>query len=74
MASSRILWEGDGPAVVAQWFFDTDDTVAAGDVLGELMQEKAVIEVQAPAAGRLTLFATPEQEIAPGTVLAVVMS
>lgn len=72
MSSAKIVWEGDGAAVVAQWFFETGDTVAAGDVLCELMQEKAVIEVTAPTAGRVEVLAEPDQEIVPGMLLATI--
>lgn len=66
---SEIRWEGEGAAVLAQWFFASGEDVAAGDVVCELMQEKAVIEVTAPVAGRLTIVASVDQELAPGALL-----
>jgi len=62
-----ISWEGDGPAVVTQWFFEDGDLVVKGDVVCELMQEKATIEVNAPADGRLAITASVDAEIEPGT-------
>lgn len=67
-----IVWEGEGAAVVSQWFFDSGDRVAAGDVVCELTQDKAVIEVTAPAAGVIDIAARADAEVAPGTLLALV--
>lgn len=65
----ELKWEGDGPAVVAQWFFKSGDSVAQEDVVCELMQEKATIEVVAPAGGRLQVVAVVDAELSPGALI-----
>jgi pyruvate/2-oxoglutarate dehydrogenase complex dihydrolipoamide acyltransferase (E2) component len=64
-----ISWEGDGPAIVTQWFFEDGDSVVKGDVVCELMQEKATIAVDAPSDGRLAITASVDTEINPGMTI-----
>jgi len=66
ITTTPIAWNGDGPAIVSQWFFENGDTVIEGDVVCELMQEKATIEVDAPAGGRLAIAAPVDAEVHPG--------
>jgi pyruvate/2-oxoglutarate dehydrogenase complex dihydrolipoamide acyltransferase (E2) component len=68
-ATIEVRWEGEGAVVVSQWFYESGDTVAAGDLVCELMQEKAVIEVHAPASGMLHIAATPDTEVPAGALL-----
>jgi pyruvate/2-oxoglutarate dehydrogenase complex dihydrolipoamide acyltransferase (E2) component len=68
-ATEKILWQGDGAAVVSQWFFDDGDAVAEGDLVCELMQDKAIIEVNTPAAGKLHIAAVADSEVASGALL-----
>lgn len=66
-----VIWQGEDVVVLSQWFFDDGDMVAQGDVICELMQEKTVLEVDAPVTGRLSILApTLDAEIQPGTILA----
>lgn len=44
---------------VVQWLKSVGDTFAAGEVVAELETEKAVQEIEAPAAGRLTEILAP---------------
>jgi len=68
-----IEWNGDDVAHLSQWFFDSGGVVSEGDLLCELTQEKAAVEVRAPVGGVLTiLVGKPDSEIPPGTVLAVI--
>lgn len=66
-----VIWQGEDVAVLSQWFFDDGDMVAQGDVICELMQEKTVLEVDAPVTGKLSILTpTPDTEIHPQTILA----
>ena len=50
-------WEGVDPgveALVDQWLVATGDTVRAGQPLARVVLVKANLEVEAPAAGRVT--------------------
>ena len=51
------------------WLVADGDTVAQGAPLYELEGDKAVEEVEAPAAGRLKIIAAPDQVYPVGTVL-----
>jgi pyruvate/2-oxoglutarate dehydrogenase complex dihydrolipoamide acyltransferase (E2) component len=44
--------------------------VAAGDVLAEVMNEKAAAELVAPASGRLTILVQAESPVRSGQVVA----
>jgi pyruvate/2-oxoglutarate dehydrogenase complex dihydrolipoamide acyltransferase (E2) component len=52
------------------WFFQDGETVAAGDVLAEVMNEKAAAELVAPASGRLTILVGTETPVRKGQVVA----
>jgi pyruvate/2-oxoglutarate dehydrogenase complex dihydrolipoamide acyltransferase (E2) component len=55
---AEIIDEGEG--VISVWLFRDGETVAAGDVLAEVMNEKAVAELVAPASGQLTILVSAE--------------
>jgi 2-oxoisovalerate dehydrogenase E1 component len=46
-------------ATVVRWHKKVGDTFAAGEIIAEVETDKAVLEVEAPAAGRLTRIAAP---------------
>ena len=46
-------------AKVLNWRKKTGDTFAAGEVIAEVETDKAILEVEAPAAGRLVRIAAP---------------
>ena len=52
------------------WFVEDGDKVSEGDVLCELMVEKAAFEISAPAAGTIRLLVQPETPVRGGAVIA----
>ena len=44
---------------VVQWLKQAGETFAAGEILAELETDKALLEVEAPAAGRLSEILAP---------------
>jgi hypothetical protein len=57
-------------AVVTHWFFDDDSEVMSGDLVGEIMVQKAVLEVRAPISGRLKILQPVDSIVRSGTRLA----
>jgi 2-oxoisovalerate dehydrogenase E1 component len=58
-------------AKVISWSKKVGESFAAGEVIAEVETDKAVLEVEAPAAGRLTrILATPGQMVKMGETLA----
>jgi len=49
---AEIVDEG-AEGAISVWLFRDGETVVAGDVLAEVMNEKAAAELVAPASGRL---------------------
>ena len=45
---------------ISVWLFRDGETVATGDVLAEVMNEKAVAELVSPASGQLTILVPAE--------------
>lgn len=45
------LWEGDNEGVITAWLVDDGSRVSQGDLIAEVMVEKAQYEIEAPAAG-----------------------
>ncbi len=62
----------DAEGVLATWFVSDGDQVAGGQLLGEVMVDKASGDVLAPAAGRVRLLVAEEQVARQGTVIATV--
>ncbi|HUZ26612.1 MAG TPA: lipoyl domain-containing protein [Streptosporangiaceae bacterium] len=62
----------DAEGVLATWFVNDGDQVASGQLLGEVMVDKASGDVLAPAAGRVRLLVAEEQAARQGTVIATV--
>ena len=56
------LWEGDAEAVITSWLVSDGAEVAAGDLVAEIMSEKAQFEIEAPAAAQIE---RGDQRIAP---------
>lgn len=57
---------------ITSWYFDNGDTVAKGDLLTEIMVEKVQYEVEAPAAGTITLLAAEEDVVKAGDIIATI--
>jgi pyruvate/2-oxoglutarate dehydrogenase complex dihydrolipoamide acyltransferase (E2) component len=62
--------EADAEGVLATWFVSDGDQVASGQLLGEVMVEKASGDVLAPAAGRVRLLVAEDQTARQGEVIA----
>jgi pyruvate dehydrogenase E2 component (dihydrolipoamide acetyltransferase) len=62
--------EGEG-ATLATWLVSVGDRVEKGDVIAEIETDKATVELEAPAAGKIVAFAVEEgtEGIMPGTLL-----
>ncbi|CJL60818.1 branched-chain alpha-keto acid dehydrogenase E2 subunit [Streptococcus pneumoniae] len=63
------LWEGDAEAVITSWLVSDGAEVAAGDLVAEVMSEKAQFEIEAPAAGVLKIIVEEDAVIAKGAVI-----
>lgn len=56
--------------VVSNWFFRDGAAVTAGAVLAEVMAEKSVYEIAAPASGVLRILVEKDATVKPGGILA----
>ncbi len=63
------LWEGDAEAVITAWLVSDGAEVAAGDLVAEVMSEKAQFEIEAPVAGVLKIIEEEDAVIAKGAVI-----
>jgi pyruvate/2-oxoglutarate dehydrogenase complex dihydrolipoamide acyltransferase (E2) component len=62
----------DLEGVVSTWFVDDGATVSAGQLLAEVMVEKASVEVSAPVAGVVHLEVEEEAAVTQGGVIATI--
>jgi pyruvate/2-oxoglutarate dehydrogenase complex dihydrolipoamide acyltransferase (E2) component len=63
------LWEDDSEAVIVTWIYSDGAVVEEGELITELMVEKAQLELHAPASGRLTVKAEPDTVVKKGDVI-----
>jgi pyruvate/2-oxoglutarate dehydrogenase complex dihydrolipoamide acyltransferase (E2) component len=66
----RDLWEDDKQAVITTWLARDGVEVRAGDLLAEIMVEKAQLEIRAPQAGRLTVLRKVDDVVSKGDAIA----
>lgn len=66
------LWEGDTEGVITAWLVDDGAMVAQGDLIAEVMVEKAQYEIEAPVSGRLGIAKQEDEVVAKGAVIATV--
>jgi pyruvate/2-oxoglutarate dehydrogenase complex dihydrolipoamide acyltransferase (E2) component len=66
---SEILEDG-AEGAISVWFFKNGESVNEGDVLAEVMNEKAATELVAPASGRLAILVAAEAPLRGGQVVA----
>lgn len=64
------LWENDTQAVITTWLARDGADVRAGDLLAEIMVEKAQFEIRASEAGRLTVLRVADDVVSKGDVIA----
>jgi pyruvate/2-oxoglutarate dehydrogenase complex dihydrolipoamide acyltransferase (E2) component len=65
----------DDPAaegVVATWYARDGETVAAGQVVAEVMVDKVSNDVEAPVAGVIRVLVAEEQAVRQGDVIATI--
>jgi pyruvate/2-oxoglutarate dehydrogenase complex dihydrolipoamide acyltransferase (E2) component len=63
------LWGDTLEGVMLTWIYKDGATVQKGQVIGELMVEKAQLELHAPATGRLRILTAPETVVGRSHVL-----
>ena len=64
--------DADAEGVVATWFARDGETVAAGQVIAEVMVDKVSNDVEAPATGVLRVLVPEEQAVRQGEVIATI--
>ncbi|UVJ46372.1 lipoyl domain-containing protein [Pseudomonas sp. LS1212] len=63
------LWEGDAEAVITSWLVSDGAEVAQGDLVAEIMSEKAQFEIEAPASGVLKILEEEDAVITKGVTI-----
>ena len=63
------LWETDDEGVIFAWVYADGALVQQGRLIVELTVEKAQLELNAPASGRLRILAPAETVVRKGTVI-----
>lgn len=65
----EIVGEG-AEGAISIWLVQDGESVAAGDVLAEVMNEKAISELTAPVSGRLSILVEAESPVRKGQIVA----
>jgi pyruvate/2-oxoglutarate dehydrogenase complex dihydrolipoamide acyltransferase (E2) component len=63
------LWDTDDEGVIFSWVYADGAIVEQGRLVAELTVEKAQLELNAPASGRLKILAPAETVVRKGTVI-----
>jgi pyruvate/2-oxoglutarate dehydrogenase complex dihydrolipoamide acyltransferase (E2) component len=63
------LWETDDEGVIFAWVYADGALVERGKLIAELTVEKAQLELNAPASGRLRILVPAETVVRKGTVI-----
>jgi len=63
------LWDTDDEGVLFLWVYTDGAIVEQGRLIAEITVEKAQLELNAPASGRLRILVQPETIIKKGQVL-----
>ena len=65
------LWDTGrtSEGIVGNWFYRDGSTVDAGAKVAELMVEKTVFDIEAPAAGQLRILVPKDGVVRPGTLI-----
>ncbi|CAI8893904.1 lipoyl domain-containing protein [Pseudomonas sp. IT-P291] len=66
------LWEGDAEAVITSWLVSDGAEVAQGDLVAEIMSEKAQFEIEAPACGVLKILEEEDAVVVKGAIIGLV--
>ena len=68
----RDLWDSEDEGVLAKWVCADGSAVQQGALIAEITVEKAELELQAPASGRLKILVQPETVIRKGQIVGTV--
>jgi pyruvate/2-oxoglutarate dehydrogenase complex dihydrolipoamide acyltransferase (E2) component len=63
------LWDTDDEGVIFSWVYADGAVVEQGKLVAELTVEKAQLELNAPASGRLKILAPAETVVRKGAVI-----
>jgi pyruvate/2-oxoglutarate dehydrogenase complex dihydrolipoamide acyltransferase (E2) component len=63
------LWETDDEGVIFAWVYADGAIVERGKLIAEVTVEKAQLELNAPASGRLRVLVPAETVVRKGTVI-----
>jgi pyruvate/2-oxoglutarate dehydrogenase complex dihydrolipoamide acyltransferase (E2) component len=63
------LWETDDEGVIFAWVYGDGAVVEQGKLIAEIAVEKAQLELNAPASGRLRILVPAETVVRKGTVI-----
>jgi len=63
-------WDSDDQAVITVWLVQDGATVAAGDLVAEIMCVKTQHEIRSPSNGVLSIVATVDSVVSKGDVMA----
>jgi pyruvate/2-oxoglutarate dehydrogenase complex dihydrolipoamide acyltransferase (E2) component len=63
------LWDTDDEGVIFSWVYADGALVERGRLVAELTVEKAQLELDAPASGRLKILVPAETVVRKGTVI-----
>jgi pyruvate/2-oxoglutarate dehydrogenase complex dihydrolipoamide acyltransferase (E2) component len=63
------LWDTDDEGVIFAWVYADGALVERGKLIAELTVEKAQLELNAPASGRLRILVPAETVVRKGTVI-----
>lgn len=63
------LWDTDDEGVIFAWVYADGALVEQGRLIAELTVEKAQLELNAPATGRLRILVPAETVVRKGTVI-----
>jgi pyruvate/2-oxoglutarate dehydrogenase complex dihydrolipoamide acyltransferase (E2) component len=63
------LWDTDDEGVIFSWVYADGAVVEQGRLVAELTVEKAQLELNAPASGRLKILAPAETVVRRGAVI-----
>jgi pyruvate/2-oxoglutarate dehydrogenase complex dihydrolipoamide acyltransferase (E2) component len=66
------LWDTDDEGVIFSWVYADGAVVEQGRLVVELTVEKAQLELNAPASGRLKILAPAETVVRKGTVIGTI--
>ncbi|KPU62828.1 dihydrolipoyllysine succinyltransferase [Thermococcus sp. EP1] len=62
----------DKKGVINQWYKHDGDLVEEGEEIAEIMIEKIIETIKAPASGRLKILVHENEEISQGQVIALI--